>query len=78
VPSWPKVFQNLRASRETELAATFPLHVGCAWIGDSALVAQKHCLQGTEGDFRRATGVGTEGGAKSGAESARPADDSRA
>ena len=29
VATWPKLFHNLRASRETELAATFPLHVVC-------------------------------------------------
>jgi integrase len=27
---WPKPFQNLRASRETELAERFPMHVVCA------------------------------------------------
>jgi integrase len=51
---WPKLFQNLRASRETELAAEYPLHVVCAWIGNSTLVAQKHYLQVTDADFARA------------------------
>jgi hypothetical protein len=51
---WPKPFHNLRASRETELAADFPLHVVCAWIGNNALVAQKHYLQVTEDDWTRA------------------------
>ncbi len=50
---WPKPFQNLRASRETELAAVYPLHVVCAWIGNSTLIAQKHYLQVTEEVFRR-------------------------
>src|SRR2546430_7637081 len=45
---------NLRASRETELAADYPLHVVCAWMGNNALVAQKHYLQVTEGDWKRA------------------------
>src|SRR5262249_37837408 len=67
VESWPKLFQNLRASRETELAAAFPLHVVCRWIGNSALVAQKHYLQVTEADFERAAFGGAEGGAKCGA-----------
>src|SRR5262249_14361272 len=66
-PAWPKLFQNLRASRETELAAIFPLHVVCAWIGNSALVAQKHYLQVTEADFARATAGRSHGGAESGA-----------
>ena len=26
---WPKLFQNLRSTRETELAETFPIHVVC-------------------------------------------------
>jgi integrase len=63
---WPKLFQNLRASRETELAAEYPLHVVCAWIGNSALIAQKHYLQVTDADFERATSGG-KGGAESGA-----------
>lgn len=50
---WPKPFQNLRASRETELAGVYPLHVVCAWLGNSTLVAQKHYLQVTDDDFRR-------------------------
>jgi len=51
---WPKLFHNLRASRETELAAVHPLHVVCAWIGNNAMIAQKHYLQVTEADFERA------------------------
>jgi integrase len=51
---WPKVFHNLRASRQTELAATYPLHVVCAWIGNSTLIAHKHYLQTTEDDFAKA------------------------
>ena len=50
---WPKLFQNMRASRETELATDHPLHVACAWIGNSALIANKHYLQVTEADFER-------------------------
>src|SRR5262249_21631612 len=65
--SWPKLFQNLRASRETELAAIFPLHVVCAWLGNSALIAQNHYLQVTEKDYLRATSGGPDGGALSGA-----------
>jgi len=51
---WPKLFHNLRASRETELAAEYPLHVVCAWIGNSKLIAQKHYLQVTDADCERA------------------------
>ena len=51
---WPKLFQNLRSTRETELAETYPLHVVCAWIGNSQAVARKHYLQVTDEHFDRA------------------------
>lgn len=59
---WPKLFHNLRASRQTELAATYPLHVVCTWIGNSAAIAQKHYLQVTDADFEIAAKTGTESG----------------
>jgi len=61
---WPKLFQNLRASRETELTAEYPLHVVCKWIGNSPTVAQAHYLQVTEADYRRA--VESKGGETAG------------
>jgi hypothetical protein len=51
---WPKLFQNLRSTRETELAECWPEHVVCAWIGNSRAVARKHYLQVTEEHFERA------------------------
>jgi integrase len=54
---WPKLFVNLRASRETELVAVYPLHVVCAWLGNSELIAHKHYLQVTDADFRHAAGM---------------------
>ncbi len=51
---WPKLFQNLRATRETELAEVFPIHVVCEWIGNSQIVAKKHYLQVTEKHFAKA------------------------
>ena len=52
---WPKLFQNLRSTRETELAERWPLHVVCAWIGNSQPVAARHYLQVTDEHFARAT-----------------------
>jgi integrase len=52
VKAWVKIFQNLRSSRETDLASVFPLHVVCAWIGNSESVARKHYLQVTDEHFR--------------------------
>ena len=51
---WPKLFHNLRASRETELAAAHPLHVVCARIGNTERIANKHYLQVTDEDFAKA------------------------
>ncbi len=58
---WPKLFHNLRASRETELAESFPLHVVCAWIGNSQPIAAKHYLQVTDEHFERAVGADAGG-----------------
>jgi integrase len=57
VKPWPKLFHNLRANRETELAADYPLHVVCEWIGNSALIAQKHYLQVTEANYEQAAQI---------------------
>ena len=51
---WPKLFQNLRSTRETELVEVFPEHVVCAWLGNTRIVAAKHYLQTTEEHFQKA------------------------
>jgi len=74
---WPRLFQNLRSTRETELAESYPLHVVTAWIGNSKAIAAKHYLQIRDEDFERAaqTPTGNSGAAhrtaQSGAESTR-------
>lgn len=55
ITPWPKVFQNLRSTRETELMEQYPAHVVCAWIGNTEIVARKHYLQVTDEHFRNAT-----------------------
>jgi integrase len=57
---WPKLFQNLRSTRETELAEEFPMHVVCAWIGNSQPIAAKHNLQVTCEHFERASSPETD------------------
>ena len=63
VQPWPKLFQNMRASRETELSEDYPMHVICAWIGNSERIAAKHYLQVTDEHFERAAKGGAESGA---------------
>src|SRR5207248_10138793 len=48
---WPKLFHNLRSTRQTELAERYPIHVVCAWLGNSRAVAQEHYLQVTDAHF---------------------------
>lgn len=53
---WPKLFQNLRSTRETEL---FRLTSGdvksvCSWLGNSPMVALQHYAQTTEADLQAA------------------------
>lgn len=52
---WPRLWQNLRASRETELANEYPIHVVTEWIGNSPKVAAKHYLSVTDDHFAKAT-----------------------
>src|SRR5262249_33778821 len=55
---WERPWHNLRATRQTELSADFPLHVVCAWIGNKQAVAAEHYLQVTDADFERAAKSG--------------------
>ena len=55
--SWEKTFQNLRASRRTELEEQFPNHVVNAWIGHSAKVAEKSYLQVTPDHWKAGAAV---------------------
>lgn len=56
IKPWPKLFHNLRSTRETEL---FKLTNGnvkavCSWIGNSPTVAIQHYAQVTEADIQEA------------------------
>lgn len=72
VTPWPKLFQNLRSTRETELTETFPLHVVTAWLGNSQLIAAKHYLQVTDSHFQEATQNPTQNGTEMGETDGKP------
>lgn len=55
VEPWPRLWHNLRASRQSELSVSYPAHVVCAWIGNTAAVASTQYLQVTEEHFAQAT-----------------------
>jgi integrase len=51
---WPRLWQNLRSTRATELANMHPAHVVAAWLGHTVAVATKHYLQITDDHLARA------------------------
>jgi hypothetical protein len=51
---WPKIFHNLRASRQTELEERFPRKTVCEWMGNSETVADQHYLQVLEKHYDQA------------------------
>ena len=55
---WPKPFQNLRSSRQTELEQQFPTYVVCAWLGNTPSIAHKHYLTVTDEHFDTAAKTG--------------------
>jgi len=55
VRPWPKLWQNLRASRATELADLYPSHVCAAWLGHTERIADAFYRQVTDEHFSRAT-----------------------
>ena len=54
VQLWERCFQNMRASRETELSQDFPMHVVCSRIGNNTPVALKHYLTVIDADYEKA------------------------
>jgi len=51
---WPKLFNNMRASRATELANIYPAAQCTAWMGHSQAIAEAHYHMVRDEDFNRA------------------------
>ncbi len=54
VAPWARLFHSMRATRQTELEREHPRHVVCAWMGNTAAVAEKNYLLVTDQDFAKA------------------------
>jgi len=54
----PRLFHNLRSSRQTESAQEHPDYLVTAWLGNSEQVARDHYLQVRDEDFARAAAGG--------------------
>jgi len=51
---WPRLWQNIRATRATELADQYPSHVAAAWLGHTERIADRHYRQTTGTHYDRA------------------------
>ncbi len=63
---WPRLFQNLRASCETDWVEQYPAHVVAGWLGHSPTIAARHYLQTRDHHFRDVVEGGSERGTKRG------------
>ena len=66
VEVWPKPFQNLRLSRQTELEQVHPTYVVCKWLGNTPEIALRHYLEVTEAHYQAALEDGGQTGDKLG------------
>ena len=56
--TWPRLFQNLRASCETDWVEWYPAHAVAKWLGHSPKVAAEHYLMSREHHFEDVVGGG--------------------
>lgn len=68
---WPKRWQNLRATRATELEREFPSHVVTGWCGHTERIAEQHYWMTTEDDFEKASTMRAANALQKGAETER-------
>ena len=57
---WPRLMQNLRASRATELADQFPGDVASAWLGHTEEIANRHYRSVLDSHFATANELPTQ------------------
>jgi hypothetical protein len=54
LPQWPRLWNALRSSRETDLLERFPAHVVCAFQGHDRKIQDRHYALVTEAHYRKA------------------------
>ena len=55
---WPRLFQNLRGSCETDWVGVHPAHEVASWLGHSPSIAARHYLKHKDLHVQAATGTG--------------------
>jgi len=61
VTPWPRLFNAMRASRVTELAAEYPAAICTLWMGHTQAIAEAHYQMVRDEDYERAAGTRTIG-----------------
>jgi len=61
---WPRLFNTLRSSCETDLLESFPISAVVDWLGHSAAIALKHYARVPDHLFDRASKGGADSGAR--------------
>lgn len=56
IAPWPRLWKNMRSTRETELIESYPLPTVASWLGHSPLVALQHYTQVMADSAVRAAG----------------------
>ena len=64
VTVWPKIFQNCRSTRQTEITKEYGAKTACMWLGNSERVSMDHYLQVRDEDFDRANGKAAQKAAR--------------
>ena len=59
VKPWPRLFQNLRSSAESEWAEEYGDWIASKWAGNSTKVARRHYLQVPQSAIEKASGQAT-------------------
>lgn len=65
---WPRLWHSLRASCESDLAASFPLPAVTKWLGNTPTVAMRHYIDPTDELFDKAANWSPASAAKSAAQ----------
>ena len=68
---WLRLFQNLRASCETDWVEKHPAHECAAWLGHSPAIAAAHYLQARNHHFEAVVNAGRKSDAESDAATAQ-------
>lgn len=74
---WPRLWQNIRATRQTEFEQVSPSYVACTWMGNTRETARRHYLQVTDEHFEMAARKAVQHGHATGRRGAQEESETR-